>query len=269
MPSELTPLLQAFLAIAPRIGATLFVLLLGLLVTLVVRGVVIGLVRRSGLEALAERHGVGRLLYAIGVKRSLSDALGWVAGLLGLLSTTAIAAETAGLPGFAEGVGAVMAFVPNLVAAGVLVLFGMVAADALYRLIHTAGKQRADVVAPRFIATAAYYSVLAVTLPMAAEHLGLEIALFSALVQVVAAAALFALGLTFALGARPYFGEIMARYYAQRIFPAGCRVRVDGVEGDILVFGAVTATLRTDEGEVVVPCSALLRGPVHIVRPAA
>lgn len=256
-------LLARLVDLAPRLLAALLVLMLGVALAAVGSRLAAYVVRRSGLEALAERAGVARVLYAVGIKRGTAALLGRAVWWGGLLVTAAAVAETVGLPGLADGIGTVIEFVPRVVAASVVGLAGLVGAEFLRGVVERVAGRRDDLDSARFPATVVYYAVLAVTATLAADHLGLQTQLIEGLLQILVGGAVFATGLAFALGARDAFREVIARHYAQRLHRPGDQVRAGGVAGVLVGFGPLTATLRTDEGEITVPCSALVHGVVH------
>ncbi len=259
-------LLERVIELAPRVGLVLFVLLLGVVLSQGLRRTVKWAVQKSGLETVAERAGASRLLYAVGLKQGLAHLVGTLAWFGGLLITFSIVAELSGLPGVAEGIGSLLEFLPRLVAAGMVLLGGVLCADLLKTLLLRVGQKREDLEAPAFFASVAYYTVLAVSFTLAAEHLGLATGLINALIQIAAAAALFGVALAFALGSRGVVQQLIARHYAARAFRPGDHVRVDTVDGVVAHYGAVQVFVDTEEGRVSVPASRLLEGNVTLPR---
>ena len=248
---------------APTLVAAVLVLLVGMSLAWVGARLTRYLVRRSGLEAVAERAGVARVLYSLGLRQGIATILSRAVWWGGVLVTAAVVAETVGLPGLADGIGTVIEFLPRLVAASVVGLAGLVGAEFLRGLVHRVASLLDDLDSAKFPATAVYYAVLAVTATLAAEHLGLQTDLVSQLLLVAIGGLVFAFGLAFALGSRDLFREVVSCHYARRLYRAGDEVEVHGVSGVVVGFGPVTVTLRTDEGEVVLPCSALVHSAVR------
>lgn len=259
--------LEQAIALAPRALMLLLVLLVGLLLSSVAGRAARWLVRKSGLEALLEKAGVSRVLYAAGYTKSSADLLGGLVWAGGLLITLASAAETVGLPGVAEGIAAVIGFLPRLVVAGFLLVGGVLGADLLRRLLLGVTARRDDLDSPRFVAEVVYYTVLVVSGTLAAEHLGLETGLVNALIQITAAAGLFSAGLAFALGSRAVFQNLLGRLYAQKMFHPGDRLTVGGRTGVLVRFGTLSAYLQLEGGALeVIPCGELIGGRVTIER---
>ncbi len=257
-------LLQQLLAFAPRLVMSLVVMIVGLLVARFARQTTLWLVQKSGLEALVERVGIARLLYGVGIKRGFAQVLARIAWIATLLITLSVVAEMVGLPGVADGINVLLEFLPHLIAATMIVVAGLVAADMLRSVVERVGADREDLESPAFLGRVVYYITATVSFSLAAEHLGLEVDLINALIQIAAAAGLLSLGLSFALASRFTFRDIVSRHYAQRIFRPGDHIVLDDIEGRVVRYGPVSAWVETEAGTVIVPCSSLMTRPVTI-----
>ena len=264
MSDTLAQVLEMLLGLAPRAGLALLSLIVGLVVAYTGARVTRWFVRRTGLDALAERAGTARVLYSIGIKKGLPDVLARLVWIGVLLLTFAVVAETVGLPGVAEGIGALTEFIPRLVAAGMIVLGGVIAADILRGLVRRVATKRGDVDDPGLAGSVVYYLVLIVTFTLAAEQLGFATDLVNKLILITVAAALFSLGLAFALGGRQAFRSLVARYYAEGRFAPGDRISLSDVQGIVIRYSSVYVVLQSDEGKVVLPCARLLEEAVKL-----
>lgn len=267
--NPLADLYKQLVQYAPTVALFFAVILVGLLASWFGKRFTRWLVRSSGIEALAERAGAAQLLYAVGLKSGVAELLGTIVWLLGVLLTLAAAAEIMGLPALASGVTVVMAFMPRLIAAGVLLLAGLSFATVLRGVVGKLGRKREDLEHPDVLAGVVYYVVLSVVFVLAAGQAGIETALIDALVVICAAIGLTALALVFVLNSRAAFRNIVAGHYMKRVARVGDHVRLGEHAGIIVRYGAVAVILRTDEGdELVVPCSRLIEDVVRVRRVA-
>jgi len=267
--TELQPmrrLVDQLLAAAPKAALVLGVLLAGLIASALLRRLARWAVRHTGLEAAAERAGVAKVLYGVGLKRGLAHFLGQMVWIAGLLFTFAAVAELLGLPAVAAATGAIIGFLPKILAAGAVLVGGLLFGGVLRNLLLRIGRDRADLESPRFVAALVYYLTLTVSVIMAVQQVGLETDLVNALVKIVVAGVTLAAGVAFALGSWRALQNVVARYYCRRVLRPGDRVRVGEREGVLLRFSAVSAIIRGDERELIVPCSVLLEQPLEVER---
>lgn len=252
-------LLAIVVGALPSVGLAVLVLFVGLAVSVIVRGAATTAASRLGLDALAERFGVARLLYGLQIRGGVGAVLANLLTVVIALVTISMAAEIVGLPGVAEGVGAVLEFLPRLVSAGVVALFGFAAAEVASRVAEGLGRRRRDIVAPKFAANIAYYLVLAVVSTTAVQHLGMETDLIDTLIAVVTAAVLGSMALSFAWASRLLLQDVLARPYVLHQLEKGAVLRVGSVMGTVEATNTLTIVLRTEAGDLhVLPYRRLL-----------
>ncbi len=252
----------------PRLLLAVLLLLAGLLAARAAARSARWMLERVGLDALLEQLGTARPLYALGIRRPPSALAASLVAAAVLLATLALAAEVAGLPGVAQAIGVLLAWLPRAAAAAGIAVGGAIAADYLQRAAMNAGSRSPDLVAPDLVSRLVYFAVLLVSLTVAAQHLGLDMELVADLVLVIAGAGLAAAGLAFALGARPVFRNIIARPYAERLLSEGDRVEVDGVKGIVVGFRPTALVLRFQDdpegaGSALVPYTRVVDGTVR------
>ncbi|MFZ6184844.1 hypothetical protein [Nannocystis pusilla] len=223
-------------------------------------------VEKSGLDALAERAGAARLLYAIGVRKGVAHLVGGLVWAAGLLATGAAAADILGLEALSAGAAALIAFLPRLAAAGLVLCVGAGVAGVVRRAAIGFGQRRGDVDRPELLGNLAYYSVMTVAVIVAGDQAGLETSLIETLLIVLAAITAAAIALAFALGSRHSFHNLVAGHFLSRLARPGDTLRVGDVEGVVIRYFGVCVVLKTAEGEVAVPCKVLLDHNIGLSR---
>lgn len=252
----------------PKAAGVLGVLIVGIVASYLLRRLTRWLVRRTGIEAFAERIGASRALYALGAKKSVAHVLGSVVWVAGLLVTFSVVAEMLALPGLAEGVAAITAFLPRLMAAGFIVVAGMFLADLVNTLIVRIGErdEQAHLESPRLIGRFIYYTILTVSVALAVGQVGLDTTLLNILIGVVAAAIFFSAGFAFAQGARDVVRNIMAGHYLRGVCSLGDTLTVGEVSGVVVAFASTSVILRSEAGEHIIPCALALERPILVTR---
>ncbi|MCY1009030.1 mechanosensitive ion channel [Nannocystis pusilla] len=223
-------------------------------------------IEKSGLDALAERAGAARLLYAIGVRKGVAHLVGGLVWAAGLLATGAAAADILGLEALSAGAAALIAFLPRLAAAGLVLCVGAGVAGVVRRAAIGFGQRRGDVDRPELLGNLAYYGVMTVAVIVAGDQAGLETSLIETLLIVLAAITAAAIALAFALGSRHSFHNLVAGHFLSRLARPGDTLRVGDVEGVVIRYFGVCVVLKTAEGEVAVPCKVLLDHNIGLSR---
>lgn len=265
-PSFVSGLVEQLIEYGPKIALFVGIVIGGLIASAVARRLARWLVEKVGLDALAEKAGAAKLLYAVGIRKGIPHVVGSLVWICGLLLTGAALAEMLGLSGVADGVAAIVGFLPRLAAAAVIVVAGGALAGLLRRIATGFGKNREDVEQPEVLGNLAYYGVMTITVIVAADQAGLETELLKSLFTTLIAIGATAIALAFALGSRGSFHNLVAGHFFKRMARPGDRVRVGDVEGVIVRYFGVSVVLKTDNGEVAVPCDRILEHNVELSR---
>lgn len=93
------------------------------------------------------------------------------------------------------------------------------------------------------------------------QHVGLDVSFIAQLLILVVGVCLAGLSLAFALGARQYVANLLARGAATR-YATGDRLRVDAVEGTVVEIHRGGVDLATTDGIVTVPAARFAEAPV-------
>jgi len=252
-------LLSLLIDLTPIAGSVLLLLVVGALAAWIARRVVAYLVRRTGIETLAETIGLVRVLYALQIQSSLTELLARLSVMAIWLTVAMSIADVIGLPGIAEGIAAVVEFLPKVLTATVILAIGLAGADVSRRVVEGVSKRRTELEVPSQLATAIYYLVLILFANTAVRQLGIHTDTLDQLLLLLIGLAGATLGLSMALGGRTVVDNTIARHYIQQIAHPGDSVTIGGIHGVVLRYDALTVTVRDAQGvDHVLPCAAML-----------
>ena len=163
----------------------------------------------------------------------------------------------------AAGLGSLLAYAPRVLAAGAILLGGIVAAEYARRAATRAAKDSGIDYASTlgtlvFVVVAFAIGLMAVSQLQVATD-----AVWLTLGWMLAGLAL-ALGLSFGLGARDVTRNILAGFYARRISRIGQQIEMQGRRGTLISITPTNALIDQPDAVVSISNSPLRRG-----RPAA
>lgn len=249
----------------PNLLGALALLIIGWLVARLAQFVIGGLLRRLRLDALTERVGISSTLSNAGMDSSVSNLLARLTYWLILFVFILAAVESLGLIGFAETINQLVGYLPNVIAAALILLLGsliaQVVGDALREMTIRAG-----VAAGPALGQVARYTLLIFAVILALAQLGIQTDLLIIAASSLLAATSLALALAFGIGSRDLARNIMAGFHAKESFQAGQRLGVRGHSGELLSIGAVKSLIRTSNGTVSLPNSVLMEEEVIVLR---
>jgi hypothetical protein len=157
----------------------------------------------GGLDEVVERTGS-----RLDPVRALAKLIFWLVMLVVIL----LASTALGLESINEMFGMMLAFIPTLIAAIVIVILGMIMGEFVRGLILASAGSVAGVPT---LAKLAKGAVLMIALFMALQQVGVAEEIVTSAFTLILGAVALAVGLAFGLGNRELAGEITRRWYEQ------------------------------------------------------
>ena len=241
-------LAQTLVEIAPRLAAALALLALGLMLAYIVRALSRRLI--AGLVRLVPGQPLRRIVRQANLQRSAGKAVGQVFFWAILIFFFTAATETLGMPVVSVWLSEILLYLPQFLAALLILFAGLVIGQVLRNLITSAGIEHGA-----YLGRLAQLAMLTVSALIAVDQAGLNVDFLTSVLLLVLGSGLLGGALVFALGARATVGNILASYYVQKTYKVGHRVRIGDFEGEIVRITATSVVLQVAEGQVSVPAS--------------
>jgi hypothetical protein len=237
--------------------ATLVILLGGWLLSRLVQAGTQRLLHQVGLDGASRRLNVDETLRQAGIavqpSRIVARLVFWVLMLTFILS----AVETLGLTAVTATIDRLIGFLPNVIAAALILVLGLLLARLVRNLVSSAAAA-ADLSEAARLGVLAQGVVTAVVGVIALEQLGVETGVVVTVITAILGALAVTIGIGFALGARPVITHILAGHFLRQSLPSGGAVEVAGQRGTVERVGAVDTLLRDGERAWSVPNGRLL-----------
>jgi hypothetical protein len=202
-------------AYLPRVLTAIVLLILGWLIARTVQRVVVRLLRLARLEAAAEQTGVDDFLVRGGVRFTVVTLIGEIL-YWGLLLIFAIAVfNLIGLTMSQESVARLTSYVPNVMAALVVLIFGSLGARLIRGLV-VAYLGNVGVKGSDRIGVLVQAALVAFVVLLALEQLRIDVKLLASAFQLAFGGVCLALAIAFGLGGRNWAESILERTWSKR-----------------------------------------------------
>jgi len=187
----------------PKLLAALILFFLGWLLARVLRSAVQRVLQAFRFDKLAEQSGLEALASAGGVSLSLSSLIGALVYWLVILVVAVSVANSLGLETVAELLNRVVLYLPNVLVAILVMLFGTLLARFINRVVFA---WLNGIRAPNalFMSTTAEYGVQVFAFFLALEQLAIGTQLVTAAFSIAFGGLVLALALAFGLGGRDW-----------------------------------------------------------------
>jgi small-conductance mechanosensitive channel len=248
----------------PNLLGALLLLLIGWLVARLVQFIIGGLLRRLRLDVLTERVGISRMLSNAGLDPSAANLLASLTYWLILFIFVLAATESVGLIGISEMLNRLVGYLPNVLAAALILLLGSLIAQVIGDALRGMATQ-AGVAAGPALGQIVRYTLLVFTIILALGQLGIQTDLLTIAASALVIATTLALALAFGFGSRDLARNIMAGYHAKEAFQEGQQLSVRNHSGQLVSIGTVKTVIKTNDGMVSLPNSVLTEEEVTVL----
>lgn len=248
-------------AAIPRIVVGLVVALLALLVASIVERMLRVVMVRLRFDDLIRRSGVDQWIQRAGIRRRLDDVIPRLVFFVLLFLFAREGAESLGLVALSEGIAAVMAYLPSVISAFLIVLIGGALAQVAGHGLEGAARGFGIEFAPSLgrLTTGVLMFLVVVT---ALSELRVDTVLVRNAALLLLAGACLAGALSLGLGSRDLTRNILAGFYARRALRVGQQVEIAGRTGTIEALTPTQIHLHSGGRTLVIHNVAFLEGPV-------
>ncbi len=197
-------------AVLPGLLAMVILLVLGLALGWLIRAVVARVARAVGFDHHTERWGLGASMRRAGIVRSPSETLGILCSWAVFVLFASLGIDALAAPDTRTGTTFLIAFLPPLFAAVLIVIVGWLIANFVGQGILIAAVN-AGLPEARLLARAAHWGVLLFAVATALTHLGIGKEMVLVAFGITFGGLVLALALAFGLGGRAIAADLLGR----------------------------------------------------------
>ena len=243
--------------ILPEILFAILVIFVGWIAAVLVHHIVLWILGFFAVDKLAAKTPLQGMLKSIGIHKSISDILGWLVFWLMILLTLIVASDTLHLQQVSEGLAVITNYIPQVIAALLMIVFGMLLAKFLQMLTLQA-LNRMDIGYKKFVGKAVQLVVLVFVFVAAIDQLGFNLHYILNGIVTIVSVGLLMLGLGAAFGARTVIDNATSCQQLKRQLSIGDEISVQDVTGTVKEFTMTNIVLDTSNGTKILPASHLL-----------
>lgn len=196
----------------PRIIGFLIILIIGWFIASIIGGIVTAVLRAVRFNDLSNRAGFTSFVNNMGIRNDPASVLAEVAKWFVRLIVLVVAFDALGLTAVSLVFSQILAWLPNLAVALVVLIIGGLIANFVADLVR-GSTASAGLGNPDFLANLASVVVWGFAIIVAIEQIGIATALVNTLFTAIVGAFALALGLAFGLGGRETAAQLWQNWY--------------------------------------------------------
>lgn len=236
---------------APAVLTGIVLVVLALILAKVAEVVLRAILVRVRFDKLVERAGVDKALQRIGIRQQLNQFIPRLVYFLLLFLLAKMVSDALGLAAISNALGTFFGYLPNLVAALLLLIIGTTAGQFAGRTVAQAAENAGIEFAPSLGRVVSGLIVFIVMI-MAVSQLKIDTEMIRLFTAFLLAGAALAFGLSFGLGTREVTRHIIAGFYARRVLEVGRTLEIAGQSGVVKAITPTHTIIETDERIVTV-----------------
>ncbi|HZF80959.1 MAG TPA: hypothetical protein VEZ89_14335 [Rubrivivax sp.] len=202
-------------AFLPRLGIALAVVFVGWLLGKALRFGTVKALRAFNFQVLTQRSGVDDFLQQGGTSKDTSDLFGMVVFWVVLLAATVIASSGLGLVQVTELLGRALLFLPRVLVAMLVLVFGMYFARFVGQSV-SAWCRDAGIGDGEVLARIVRYAIAVFVLLIAIDHMDIGGGLVQRTFLILLTGVVLALALAFGIGGRDRAAALLERWFPRR-----------------------------------------------------
>ena len=241
----------------PRILVGIIVLVVLVMAARLVERLLRIVLVRLRFDSLLEQAGVDKILHRLGLRQSLNVVLPRLAYFLLLFLFARTAADAFGLTAISEAIASLFAYLPNVLAAILLVVVGSSVSQFAGRTVAQAAEE-SGIEFARQLGGLVSGLILFIVGIMAIGQLRFDTEMVRIVTICTLSGVALAFGLSVGLGTRDITRNVLAGFYARKLFRPGDPIEVRGHRGLLRAITATQTLIDDETGVVAVANSAFL-----------
>lgn len=244
----------------PKVAVGILLIILGFLVAKLIEVVLRAMLTRLRFDNLMEKVGIDKALQRIGLRQRLNLFLPKLAYFLVLSLLAKTASDALGLVAISSAIGAFFAYLPNIIAALLLLILGTTLGQFAGQMV-TQAAESAGVDSASTLGRLVSALIVFIVAMMAIGQLKIDTEMVRIVTSFFLGAGALAFGLAFGLGTRDIVRNIVTGFYARKVLVVGKDLEVAGESGVLTAITATHAVLSSDGRNIIVANSNFLEQP--------
>lgn len=241
----------------PKIAVGILLIVAGLIVAKLVEVVLRTMLVRIRFDRLMEKSGVDKALQRIGLRQQLNVFLPKLAYFLVIFLLAKTASDALGLIAISNAIGAFFSYLPNIIAALLLLILGTTVGQFAGQMVTQAAAGSGIDSAPALGKLVSALIIFIVAM-MAISQLKIDTEMVRIVTSFVLGAGTLAFGLAFGLGTRDIVRNIVTGFYARKFLAIGKSLEITGQSGVLTAITATHTILNSEGQDIMVANSAFL-----------
>ncbi len=262
------PIVESFLnqmaQSLPKVGLAIVVFILGWIVIKIVTRVVTRILVTLKIDNLGEKLNEIDLIQKSKFKVKPSAIIGKLLYYFLLLIVLIIATEIIDIPTVSGLVEQLLALVPKILIALIILFLGILFSEAIRKMVLTLC-QSFGLPSAKFIASAVFYFLLINVFITALAQIGISTAFLEGNFMILIGGGVLAFAIGYGLASKDLVKNFLSSFYVKDKISIGDIIKIDGVTGEIVDIEKSSIILRAEDRIIVIPMNKIVQDKLEII----
>ncbi len=256
-------LLEQLFLFTPKVLGAIVLLIIGIIIAKIITNILQKGLEKTGFDKLGEKLNTIEIIQRFGSIK-LSKLVAKMLYYFIMLVFVTAATETLGMKVLTDMVTSLVNLIPKLIASALMLLAGVMIADALKNSVTNICKSL-KIDSGKLLGNIVFFFFLIIALIAALKQAGIETSLLESSFNLIIGGIILAFAVGYGMASKDVLANILSNFYSKNKFKEGQIVVLDGIKGEIITIDTTSITLKTGESSTVFPLSILQNQKVEII----
>lgn len=245
-------LLEQFSLFATNFISAVVIVLIGYLAAKLSKTILVNVLSRIGLDVLGEKIQDIEAIKKLKIEFKLSKVIGSVVYFFVYLIFLITAADKLGIPAISNLFAMIVAFIPNLIAASILIVLGLMLSDMVRNFVETLCKSF-NIPSGKLIGMGVFTFLVLITIITALSQSGINTDLLESSFNILIGGVVFSFAIGYGFASKEILHNIVSSFYSRGKYKVGDTIEIEGKKGLIISMDSTSVTLEVSGVQMVVP----------------
>ena len=257
-------MIDKFVIGIPNLIMATVVIIIGIFIAKSVSKILKLFIQKIGVDKYGEKLNEIEFIYKSGINIKISTVLSKILYYMLLLLFCVTATDILQMPALSNLVVGAIEFFPNLIVAVLLMIFGLLGADALRKAVLTTCNSL-GIPSAKVISIFVFYFVFITIFIMALSQAKINTAFLSQNISIILGGAVFAFSLGYGLASKDIVANFLASLYSKDRIKIGDKIRFNNIEGRVADVDKTAITIATESSTFIIPMNKLMNENIEII----
>ena len=260
---SLNNMAEQFMSVIPRLITAVILYLIGLLVAKFVYKTLKKVFEKIQLDKIGDKLNEIEMVSNANMNIKLSEVFAKIIYYIMMLFFIVAATDVLGMPAISQLVQDIFNFVPNLIVALIVLILGLLLAEAIKSVVLTALKSL-SIPSATVIANFLFYFLFVNIVVSALSQAKINTEFLSQNISLLIGGGVLAFGIGYGLASKDVIANFLASFYSKDRVSIGDIVTLDGNKGEVTEVDRSSITIDTSESKVIIPLSKMSSDSIEI-----